>query len=245
MNKNLSHKGQTNGNYKDGRTINKVCEICGKKVNEYRSFTCSLKCRKIRNKLNKLNIGKNNGNYKDGKTLKDYFCKDCGKKLVKISAQRCSSCSAIERFKHEVSPARIDGRSTTKHYCIKCKVNEISYVNWRIGQQRCQSCAKLGEENSLYIHGNGYKPYPLEFNKRLKEFIRDRDNHKCQKCNMTEEDNGRKLDVHHIDYNKMNCIDTNLISLCSSCNIKANFERDYYFAYFTAIMEEITQCLLI
>lgn len=34
------------------------------------------------------------------------------------------------------------------------------------------------------------------------------------------------LTVHRIDYYKANCSENNLITLCSSCNIRANYERD-------------------
>lgn len=45
--------------------------------------------------------------------------------------------------------------------------------------------------------------------------------------------------VHHIDDNKQNCKKNNLITTCNQCNIKANFNRDYWYAYFTYIVEEI------
>ena len=36
----------------------------------------------------------------------------------------------------------IDGRTLEKHYCIEPRCNnEISYVNWKCGNGRCQSCA--------------------------------------------------------------------------------------------------------
>ena len=47
---------------------------------------------------------------------------------------------------------------------------------------------------------------------------------------MTEEEHlivyGRVLDVHHIDYNKLNCKKSNLITLCKQCNNRANYNRE-------------------
>ncbi len=36
-----------------------------------------------------------------------------------------------------------------------------------------------------------------------------------------------RLNIHHIDYNKNNCDEKNLISVCHSDNSKANKDRDY------------------
>jgi hypothetical protein len=151
-------------------------------------------------------IGKNNSNYKHGETLK-------------------------------------------KHYCIDCGINEIDYTTWYYGQKRCQSCDtkkkikegtfagfKKGKEHYAYVHGQGYAPYAKDFNETLKEQIRKRDNYICQNCDMTEEEHlivyGRVLEVHHIDYNKQNCNKDNLITTCKVCNMRANFNRDYWKNFF-------------
>lgn len=61
----------------------------------------------------------------------------------------------------------------------------------------------------------------------IKNKIRDRDNHVCQLCGRTEKENKKKLDVHHIHYDKENC-EPDLITLCRFCNSKVNTNRDYY-----------------
>ena len=38
----------------------------------------------------------------------------------------------------------------------------------------------------------------------------------------------RKLAVHHIDYDKLNLNPNNLISLCISCHVKTNKDREYW-----------------
>lgn len=137
----------------------------------------------------------------------------------------------------------VDGRTNKKYYCIDCR-KKIS-----IGSKRCKSCTQLGEKNSMYgkcgrsapnyIHGKGYEPYPAKFTEQLKEQIRKRDDYKCQKCSKKQSElKGfyKKLDVHHIDYNKENCEDNNLIALCKQCNMEVNKNKDYWFAYFTYIM---------
>lgn len=90
-----------------------------------------------------------------------------------------------------------------------------------------------GSKNGSWKGGISFEPYTLEFNRQLKELIRQRDNYKCQICGMPECENIRKLSVHHIDYNKKNCLPNNLISLCISCHIKTNLNRKYWKNYFS------------
>ncbi|GAG55792.1 unnamed protein product, partial [marine sediment metagenome] len=108
--------------------------------------------------------------------------------------------------------------------------------------KRCKSCASKyrylnhPERHPSFVHGNSRAIYPPEFNYKLKVKIRKRDNYQCQKCNMTEEEHwaiySYCLVIHHIDYNKENCKEDNLITLCSSCNLRANANRDYWETYF-------------
>ena len=86
-----------------------------------------------------------------------------------------------------------------------------------------------------------FSEYPKEFNSKLKEEIRERDNYECQNCDMTEEESlivyRRVLDVHHIDYNKKNCNKLNLISSRQPCNLRFNYNREYWMKYFKEIIE--------
>ena len=88
--------------------------------------------------------------------------------------------------------------------------------------------ANMGEKNPMWKGGISFDPYPINFTERLKERIRERDGRICQLCGKTEHENGRKLDIHHIDYNKDNLEEHNLISLCKSCHVKTNGNRDYW-----------------
>jgi hypothetical protein len=77
--------------------------------------------------------------------------------------------------------------------------------------------------------------YTEEWKVKFLDSIRERDNFICQECGIHQEELvGRiaKLDIHHIDYNKKNCNPDNLISLCRSCHMKTNNNRDYWESYF-------------
>ena len=45
--------------------------------------------------------------------------------------------------------------------------------------------------------------------------------------------------VHHIDYDKTNNIENNMICLCISCNIKANYNREFWKKYYNEKIETI------
>ncbi len=92
----------------------------------------------------------------------------------------------------------------------------------------------VGSNHPRWLGGISFEPYCPKFNKQLKEQVRERDNRTCQLCG--EKENGRKLDVHHIHYDKPNC-EPDLIALCQKCNVKANFNRDYYESLFVDILK--------
>lgn len=99
------------------------------------------------------------------------------------------------------------------------------------------SLSNSGTKNHKWKHGLSLSPYPMEFSRELKSKIRERDSHICQICGVNQQDNF--LDVHHIDYNKINCAELNLITLCRSCHIKTNFNRNNWIDKFTKIIHEI------
>jgi len=72
----------------------------------------------------------------------------------------------------------------------------------------------------------GISPYPADWTKTLKTSIRQRDKFACQVCRK----NG--FDVHHIDYDRENCNPRNLITLCRSCHLRTNKNRDYWKEHF-------------
>ncbi len=85
----------------------------------------------------------------------------------------------------------------------------------------------VGEKSPTWKGGISFFPYCPKFNSKLKETVRERDNHTCQLCNTPQTELERKLDVHHIHYDKDNCY-PDLIALCKRCNTKSNHNREYY-----------------
>ncbi len=119
----------------------------------------------------------------------------------------------------------------------------INNRNWKGGKPSCPICGKKlstrkskycrdhynkqGCNNPNWNNGSSFSPYCEKFNHRLKETIRNRDGRTCQLCRISEINNGRKLDVHHIHHDRENCY-PDLISLCWTCNSKVNGNKKYY-----------------
>jgi hypothetical protein len=80
-----------------------------------------------------------------------------------------------------------------------------------------------GENHPNWGGWSSLIPYSKEFTKELKNKIKKRDNNLCSICNKE-----RKLTIHHIDYDKKNSNEKNLISLCISCHSKTNYNREYW-----------------
>ncbi len=105
-----------------------------------------------------------------------------------------------------------------------------------LGEKRPKHSLKMyGSGNPNWQGGISYEPYCEVWNdNEYKYSIRDRDNNKCQNpdCNKKTD----RLCIHHIDYNKKNCHPDNLITLCFSCNAKANFDRDIWQSLYEEII---------
>jgi len=95
-----------------------------------------------------------------------------------------------------------------------------------------------GEDHPQWKNGSSVDVYcPLWGSRYLKESIKIRDNYECQ--NPSCRKNTKVLCTHHIDYYKMNCDPNNLITLCMSCNGRANFNRPYWQEQYINIIQTI------
>jgi hypothetical protein len=232
------------------RTVGKVilspklyCKECNKEITKQSKSGLCNSCSKK---------GKRAYNYKGDKAKykQIYYCVDCKKEIHPSTSLhgegRCIKCANkktnIERKSYigKNNPAFKDGRSIKKHYCIDCG-KENGYRSLR-----CRSCAakeklKNPKNHPNYLNGLSLTPYSSDFNSELKEEIRNRDNYTCQNCSMTEEEHlivvGTDLHCHHIDYDKMNSKEDNLITLCNSCHVRSNYNRNYWKEYYKNKME--------
>lgn len=159
------------------------------------------------------------------KYYKIHFCnKKCGRKWMARErvTVKCSYCNKpIEK-----SPS---------------SVRDINFCNLGcMGKWRSEN--NCGENNPSWLGGTSFEPYPVTWNNKLREAIRNRDNRTCQLCGVPEVDCKKRLEVHHIDYDKNNLDYTNLISLCVSCHRKTNHRRDEWLLYFKSNESTFPEC---
>lgn len=132
-----------------------------------------------------------------------------GKHLTKEHRRKISEAQKGER-----------GNFYGKHHSAATRA-KISAA--KIGQPRPNLS---GSNHPMWHGGISFAPYPVSWNQHLRETIRKRDNYTCALCGKTQ--NKRRLEVHHIDYDKQNSCPENLISLCIICHRKTNGEREYW-----------------
>lgn len=209
----------------------KICEQCGGefKVKPSRAETarfCSREC------TDKWQSSKNNPRWKGGNIVK--ICEHCGGEYEaeprkqdkrRFCSEECAgkwksgskivkTCEQCGR-EFEVYPSRKDERRFCSRDC---------YAKWR----KVNWC---GKNSPAWKNGVSFEPYCPKFNNAFKESVREKHCRVCFLCPTTEEENGKKLCVHHIDYNK-DCLcddsECEFVPLCNKCHTKTNFNRDYW-----------------
>jgi len=194
------------------KMLNK-CIKCGKKVSAIHVKHCQ-KC------YNKLKKGINNPNYKHGQCCTKLLCIICKQiRDYRAKSKMCRKCYIKNIPKGKNSPIWKGGKPKCK-YCNKL----ISFYS-----KLCQKCylkTLKNKGNPNWLGGKSFEPYGKKWYS-IRINIRKLYNNKCQVCNKFG-----KI-VHHINYDKKNCLYTNLTVVCRSHHSQTNFNRDYWFAYFS------------
>jgi len=218
----------------------KTCETCGKvfRVWRYRSNArfCSHPCYGVWRSQNVA--GKNHPDYKD-KVL--VVCKQCGEEFSVHSyratgsekAQFCSrACHGTWKRGRNTGADSPCYKERVEMVCEQCGKNFLVYPHQTTGPWKRKFCSRncrhryiVGEAHPNWI--GGQKGYPTGWS-AARNKAHAKGTGSCVLCRMTEEENGRMLDVHHIDYDKNNLSDGNLIELCQSCHTKTNFKRPFW-----------------
>jgi len=201
-------------------------------------------------------------NYENASSNMNWGCIRCGyewsatyNNIVK-RGRGCSVCSKKKKYTTEqvINFGRLKGvlfldenyksdRYIHNWKCLNCgsirKTSLTCINNTKYSCLKCSIESYKGEKHYLWMGGIN-KGYNKQFNDKLKQEIRFRDNYKCARCGKLEKDNDRKLHIHHIDSNKINCERSNLVSLCTSCHrIVGNDGDEKWKSYFITYIEEL------
>ena len=243
--------GENNPAWNGGGKIIKTCEQCGEEY-EIRSSVrgqrfCSHECF---GKWKSDNVrGENNHAWKGGKIIKT--CKQCGEEYETHPSRknRSNFCSkkCLYKWRSGKNHPSWKGGNVVK-ICEQCGGEYKTQQSWadkrRFCSEECMGKWHSGENNPMWKNGASFEPYCHKFNEAFKESIREKFGRICFLCPTTEEENGRKLSVHHTNYNK-DCLcddsECEFVPLCTKCHSKTNFNRDYWE---NMIMEklEVIQC---
>lgn len=125
---------------------------------------------------------------------------------------------------HSIKTRKIISKKTKKRMANK-QNNPFSYLDFS------------GNKNGNWKGGLSAEPYCFVFRtKEWREMIYERDKDKF--CwNPQCEGRGSRETLHHIDYDKKNCHPSNIIKICNSCNTVANFNREWWEAFYKVVME--------
>lgn len=248
--KSCARSGENNNKWKGGK-VKRICEACGKEfevypylINEGGGRFCSYKC-----------MAKWRSENMKGESCPIWkprvkcICEECGKEFEvkqsdikngggKFCSNECHGKWRSEHIRGESSPTWKGG--LVKRICEACskefeaKPSEIKKGNGRFCSIKCfsewLSKHNRGENNPFWRGGISFEPYCEKFDEPFKEYIREKFGRICFLCPATEEENGQRLSVHHVNYDKDCLCNDNLtcqfVPLCRSCNARVNFNRE-------------------
>jgi len=166
-------------------------------------------------------------------------CQQCGKRFTLTRADLAKTpgiyCSRQCRDASRCKPRIVKS-------CKQCGVEFTVYPYVEADPGQGKFCSKdciyqwmsenfRGENSPSWRGGTSFEPYGPEWTESLRVPIRERDDYRCAICRL----HGKA--VHHIDYCKTNHAPENLISLCNSCHSTTNFNRGYWQAALSGLME--------
>lgn len=245
-------RGENNPAWQGGK-IKVKCTQCNKEINKnksslkrHKNHFCGLEC--SYKWMSAHRCGENHPMW-NGRKI-EVACEQCGNILTRDPGKikernfcnnKCSSKWYSIHFKGENNPnwkgrrkefiCDYCGKLFTKYCTVKTKYNFCKpecHYKWN-------SINVRGESHYNWQGGLSYKDYcPIWQDKEFKEYIFERDGYKCQNSDCWGKD--KRLHRHHIDFDKKNCSPNNIITLCGSCNARANFNRDWHKDYYQAIM---------
>jgi len=164
--------------------------------------------------------------------------------------EKCKNCNESFLARKKKKEEEFCGKSCAKkgenhpNYDKKCseelkqKMSD-SHLGKRFSNETKQrmSESQSGENHPNWQGGISCEPYcDIWLDKEYKNSIKERDGYQCLNPICLKE--SKRLCVHHINYIKKDCSPFNLITLCNSCNVKANSDRDWNEGWYKIIINQ-------
>lgn len=208
--------------YRESRKIYKQCTECGKVITRApKHFAKVVKPFCSRSCQNKHMTRENHHAYvPKGK------CPTCNTELTRTDVTYCSE-ACVPRT-GEDNPKYLQRLDIPCDECGEMLQRTETLMNpTNFCTMECKNAyhARLmrGKNNPRYKNGmcksytrqrEAYKGFTL----KIRKAVRKRDNNTCQVCGKTKEEHGMNMHVHHVDYNKGNNSQDNLICVCRYCH---------------------------
>ncbi len=139
-----------------------------------------------------------------------------GNKMPQESIEKMRAALKGKKQSAETIAKRVAGRNGYRHSLeTRKKIRQTNIDTWAKPDIRDKT---TGANSPSWQGGKSFEPYPTRWTFALREAVRNRDGRQCRNCGKVEIDNGKRLSVHHVDGNKRNLLEHNLISLCVACH---------------------------
>ena len=165
---------------------------------------------------------KNKGNisHNKGKTMENY--EPLKRSSLKLRGRVFSDESRRKMSKAQLKRFSLSGSKDFYKYKKKLKHSKEF--------KKYLSICSTGKNNPNWRGGLSFVKYGKDFNKQLKNKIRKKYNNVCINCFKPAKD------IHHINYNKKNNNEYNLVLLCKSCHTQTNFYRGHFYLTLRSFM---------
>jgi hypothetical protein len=172
--------------------------------------------------------------------MESRYCKECWRELLlkefrwfwqwKIRVFCNKKCYSLWKEKQPCSDERKKIMSEKMTWRKITWRDKLRWPKFNDEQKLKMSINHLWDKNPSWRWWTSTEKYWEKWTKGLKNKIRSRDKYICFICKKVEKN--KSFSVHHINYNKKDCSENNLITLCWSCHQKTNFNRDRWILFF-------------
>jgi hypothetical protein len=220
--------------------IDCICMECGGSfkvkpsvVKRGRGKFCSDKCKYAWRE--KYYIGEQNPNYGN---------KWSEERKIKFSESRMGDKNPFYNKEHSLETRLKMGMFKNHHHSEEAK--EIIRQS-RLGSKASDSTiykmriSHQGDKCYRWKGGISFDPYCPKFTREFRDRVRFFWGYVCgnPECGKTQEENGEKLSVHHVHFDKQVCCNDRpamFIPLCRSCHTKTNNDPEKYIQIYEAVI---------